>query len=65
MWGELPIAALICGRSEELDLSAVNLVRRCGYQNVSKGLRRLERNSARATLQEARPSFTLCLLHWK
>ena len=43
MWDELlPIAALICNRSEELDLSAVELVRRCGYRNVSKGLRRLD-----------------------
>ena len=43
MWSELlPIAALICCRSEELDLSAVELVRRCGYKNVSKGLRRLD-----------------------
>ena len=38
MWGELlPIAALICNRSEELGLSAVELVRRCGYKNISEG----------------------------
>ena len=43
MWGELlPIAGLICNRSEELGLSAVELVRRCGYKNIPKGLRRLE-----------------------
>ena len=43
MWGELlPITALICNRSEELGLSAVELVRRCGYKNIPKGLRRLE-----------------------
>ena len=38
----LPIQALISGRSEELGLSAVELVRRCGYKNIPKGLRRLE-----------------------
>jgi hypothetical protein len=38
----LPIQALICNRSEELGLSAVELVRRCGYKNIPKGLRRLE-----------------------
>ncbi len=38
MLGELlPIAALICNRSEELGLSAVELVRRCGYKNISEG----------------------------
>ena len=43
MRGEpLLIAALICNRSEELDLSAVELVRCCGYKNIPKGLRRLE-----------------------
>ena len=43
MRGELlPITALICNRSEELGLSAVELVRRCGYKNLAKGLRRLE-----------------------
>ena len=54
MWSELlPIAALICSRSDELGLSAVELVRRCGYKNVSKGLRRLDQlcqgDFARAT----------------
>jgi hypothetical protein len=39
---QLAIAALIRDRCEELGLSSLELVRRCGYQNVSKGLRRLE-----------------------
>ena len=38
----LPIQTLICSRSDELGLSAVELVRRCGYKNIPKGLRRLE-----------------------
>ena len=38
----LPIQALICNRSDELGLSAVELVRRCSFKNIAKGLRRLE-----------------------
>ena len=38
----LPIRALIISRSEELGLSRNALVRRCGYTNISKGLRRLD-----------------------
>jgi hypothetical protein len=38
----LPIAELIISRSKELGLSRSELVRRAGYQNISKGLRRLE-----------------------
>jgi hypothetical protein len=38
----LAIEALVRGRCHELGLRPVELVRRCGYQNVSKGLRRLE-----------------------
>src|SRR6476469_9328012 len=38
----LAIETLVRGRCEELGLKPVELVRRCGYQNVSKGLRRLE-----------------------
>ena len=38
----LAIEALVRGRCEELGLRPAELVRRCGYQNVSKGLRRLE-----------------------
>ena len=57
----LPIAALICGRSEELGWSAVEVVRRCGYKNIPKGLRRLEQlcqgDFARSTaLMHALPS---------
>ena len=41
---QLPLAieALIAGRLQELKLTPVELVRRCGYKNLSKGLRRLE-----------------------
>jgi hypothetical protein len=38
----LPIEALVQDRCRELGLRPVELVRRCGYKNVSKGLRRLE-----------------------
>ena len=43
MSDELPIQTLVSSRREELGLRPVELVRRCGYKNVSKGLRRLER----------------------
>jgi hypothetical protein len=39
---ELPITALISRRCKELHLRPVELVRRCGYQNITKGLRRLD-----------------------
>ena len=39
---ELPIKTLITGRCNDLALRPVELVRRCGYKNISKGLRRLE-----------------------
>ena len=39
---ELPITALISRRAKELHLRPVELVRRCGYQNITKGLRRLD-----------------------
>lgn len=35
------ISSLIGSRARELGLSDVDLVRRCGYQNIAKGLRRL------------------------
>ena len=38
----LAIEALVRDRCEELGLKPAELVRRCGYQNVSKGLRRVE-----------------------
>ena len=38
----LAISALVRSRCKELGLCPVELVRRCGYKNVSKGLRRLE-----------------------
>ena len=38
----LAIEALVRDRCQELGLKPAELVRRCGYQNVSKGLRRLE-----------------------
>ena len=39
---ELPLSILIRKRSQELGLSRSELVRRCGYKNISKGLRRLD-----------------------
>jgi hypothetical protein len=42
MSNELPIKTLVSSRCEELGLKPVELVRRCGYQNTNKGLRRLE-----------------------
>ena len=38
---QLAIEALIAGRLRDLELTSVELVRRCGYKNLSKGLRRL------------------------
>ena len=38
----LPIKTLISNRCDELSLRPPELVRRCGYKNTSKGLRRLE-----------------------
>ena len=37
----LAIEVLIAGRLQDLKLTPVELVRRCGYKNLSKGLRRL------------------------
>ena len=42
MSDELPIQTLVSSRCEELALRPVELARRCGYQNIAKGLRRLE-----------------------
>jgi len=39
---QLPINTLVSNRCRELGLRPVELIRRCGYQNISKGLRRLE-----------------------
>jgi hypothetical protein len=39
---QLPIQVLISSRCSELGLRPAEVVRRCGYKNVSKGLRRLE-----------------------
>jgi hypothetical protein len=39
---DLPLSILIRSRSQELGLSLNELVRRCGYKNISKGLRRLD-----------------------
>ena len=38
----LPIKTLISKRCDELGLRPAEVVRRCGYKNISKGLRRLE-----------------------
>jgi len=39
---QLPINTLVSSRCKELGLRPVELVHRCGYQNIAKGLRRLE-----------------------
>jgi hypothetical protein len=39
---ELPLSILIRERSQELKLGRSELVARCGYKNISKGLRRLD-----------------------
>ena len=39
---ELPLSILIRKRSQELRLNRTELVARCGYKNISKGLRRLD-----------------------
>ncbi len=39
---QLPIETLVSGRCKELGLRPVELIRRCGYKNISKGIRRLE-----------------------
>ena len=39
---EFPISSLISSRCKGLDLRPVELIRRCGYRNITKGLRRLE-----------------------
>ena len=52
-----PIRELIAARSNELGLSRADLVRMCGYANVSKGLRRLE------ALEEGDISQTKLLVH--
>ena len=39
---QLPINTLVSNRCRELGLRPVELIRRCGYQNIAKGLRRLE-----------------------
>ena len=39
---QLPIKALVRNRCEDLGLRPAELIRGCGYQNASKGLRRLE-----------------------
>ncbi len=49
---QLPIQTLVFSRCEELGLRRAELIRRCGYKNVSKGLRRLE--------QLCRGDFTGC-----
>lgn len=40
--GETTISSLISTRSQELRLTAVEIVCRCGFRNISRGLRRLE-----------------------
>ena len=39
---ELPLAALVANRCRELGLRRSEVAARCGYKNISKGLRRLE-----------------------
>jgi len=49
----LPIDELISSRSNELGIGPVDVVRRCGYKNIAKGLRRLE-DLRRGDIQRAR-----------
>lgn len=58
---QLPIENLVCSRCEDLGLRPVELIRRCGYKNISKGLRRLEQlcqgdYSSSATLIRSLPA---------
>jgi hypothetical protein len=39
---QLPIETLVSSRCKELGLRPAELIRGCGYQNASTGLRRLE-----------------------
>jgi hypothetical protein len=39
---DLPLSNLIRKRCQDLGLNRTELVRRCGYKNISKGLRRLD-----------------------
>ena len=39
---ELPLAALVAERCRELGLRRSEVAARCGYKNISKGIRRLE-----------------------
>jgi hypothetical protein len=50
--GPLAIRNLIEARSRELGLGQAELVRRCGYKNISKGIRRLDQLCA-GNLQKA------------
>lgn len=43
---ELPLAALVAERCRQLGLRRSEVAARCGYKNISKGLRRLEQVSA-------------------
>jgi hypothetical protein len=38
----MAIETFVRGRCKELGLSRNELIRRCGYKNISKGLRRLD-----------------------
>src|SRR5205085_4672620 len=42
MTSSSPLRELIGNRCQELDLTAPDLIRRAGYQNLAKGLRRLQ-----------------------
>jgi hypothetical protein len=39
---QLPIKTLVSSQCKDLGLRPAELIRGCGYQNTSKGLRRLE-----------------------
>lgn len=58
---QLPIETLVSSRCKELGLRPVELIRRCGYKNIAKGIRRLEQLrrgdfSSSATLIRTLPS---------
>ena len=59
----LPIKILISNRCDELGLRPAELIRRCGYKNISKGLRRLESVHSRLLQRKRRthPGSAFCI----
>jgi hypothetical protein len=57
----LPIAEFVEHRRREIDLGKADVVRRCGYRNLSKGLRRLDALYAGELEGEAPAAIIRCL----